>query len=46
MWMQKTSRYHKGIEKGMIKVDAKPEIVFETPVSASNWWVLRNGTIN
>ena len=32
--MQRLSRYHKGIEKGMIKVDAKPEIVFETPVSA------------
>ena len=33
--MQRLSRYHKGIEKGMIKVDAKPEIVFETPVSAA-----------
>lgn len=32
--MQRLSRYHKGIEKGLIKVDAKPEIVFETPVSA------------
>ena len=32
--MQRLSRYDKGIEKGMIKVDAKPEIVFETPVSA------------
>ncbi len=32
--MQRLVRYHKGIEKGMIKVDAKPEIVFETPVSA------------
>ncbi len=32
--MQRLSRYHKGIEKGMIKVDAKPEVVFETPVSA------------
>lgn len=32
--MQRLARYHKGIEKGLIKVDAKPEIVFETPVSA------------
>lgn len=32
--MQRMVRYHKGIEKGMIKVDAKPEIVFETPISA------------
>ena len=32
--MQRLVRYHKGIEKGLIKVDAKPEIVFETPVSA------------
>ena len=32
--MQRLSRYHKGIEKGMIKVDASPEVVFETPVSA------------
>lgn len=32
--MQRLSRYHKGIEKGLIKVDAKPEVVFETPVSA------------
>ena len=32
--MQRLVRYHKGIEKGMIKVEAKPEIVFETPVSA------------
>ena len=31
--MQRLVRYHKGIEKGMIKVDAEPEIVFETPVS-------------
>ena len=31
--MQRLVRYHKGIEKGLIKVDAKPEIVFETPVS-------------
>jgi len=26
-------RYHKGIEKGLIKPSAKPEIVYETPVS-------------
>lgn len=32
--MQRLVRYHKGIEKGLIKVDAEPEIVFETPVSA------------
>lgn len=32
--MQRLVRYHKGIESGMIKVDAKPEVVFETPVSA------------
>ena len=32
--MQRMVRYHKCIEDGMIKIDAKPEIVFETPVSA------------
>ena len=32
--MQRLVRYHKGIEKGLIHVHAKPEIVFETPVSA------------
>jgi LDH2 family malate/lactate/ureidoglycolate dehydrogenase len=32
--VQRLVRYHKGIEKGLIKVDAKPEIVFETPISA------------
>lgn len=32
--MQRLVRYHKGIEKGLIKVDAKPEVVFETPISA------------
>lgn len=32
--MQRLVRYHKGIEKGLIKVGAEPEIVFETPVSA------------
>lgn len=26
--MQRLVRYHKGIEKGLIKIDAKPEIVF------------------
>ncbi len=31
---QRLVRYHKGIQSGMIKVDAKPEVVFETPVSA------------
>ncbi len=32
--MQRLARYHNGIKKGLIKPDAKPEIVFETPVSA------------
>ncbi|MBR6709717.1 MAG: Ldh family oxidoreductase [Clostridia bacterium] len=32
--LQRLVRYHKSIEKGMITLDAKPEIVFETPVSA------------
>ena len=32
--VQRLVRYHKGIANGLIKVDAKPEIVFETPVSA------------
>lgn len=32
--MQRMVRYHKGIEKGMIDVHAKPEVVFETLVSA------------
>lgn len=32
--MQRMVRYHKCIEKGMIQIDAKPEVVFETPVSA------------
>ena len=32
--MQRMVRYHKCIEKGMIDVDAKLEVVFETPVSA------------
>ena len=32
--MQRMVRYHKGLEKGTIHRDAKPEIVFETPVSA------------
>ena len=32
--MQRLTRYHKGIENGLIKVESKPEIVFETPVSA------------
>ncbi len=32
--IQRMVRYHKGIEKGMIDVHAKREIVFETPVSA------------
>ena len=32
--MQRLVRYHKGIEKGLIKPQSKPEIIFETPVSA------------
>lgn len=31
--MQRLVRYHKGIEKGLIKLDAKPEVVMDTPVS-------------
>ena len=31
---QRLVRYHKSIEKGSVIIDAKPEIVFETPVSA------------
>ncbi|MDP4119129.1 MAG: Ldh family oxidoreductase [Bacillota bacterium] len=31
--MQRLVRYHKGIQNGLIKVEAKPEVVFETPVS-------------
>lgn len=33
--MQRMVRYHKGIEKGTIHVDAQPEIVFESPISAT-----------
>jgi LDH2 family malate/lactate/ureidoglycolate dehydrogenase len=32
--MQRMVRYHKGIRSGMIHPEAKPEVVFETPVSA------------
>lgn len=32
--MQRLVRYYKGLEKGTIQKDAKPEVVFETPVSA------------
>lgn len=32
--MQRMVRYHKGLEKGTIHRGVKPEIVFETPVSA------------
>ena len=31
---QRLVRYHKAIEKGSVNVSAKPEIVFQTPVSA------------
>ena len=33
--MQRMVRYHKGIEKGTIHPEAKPEVVFETPVTAA-----------
>ena len=32
--VQRLSRYYNGIKKNTIHIDAKPEIVFETPVSA------------
>ena len=32
--MQRMVRYHMGIKKGMIDVQAQPEVVFETPLSA------------
>lgn len=32
--MQRMVRYHKGISSGLIKIDAKPEVVFESPISA------------
>ncbi len=32
--MQRLVRYYKSIENGMININEKPEIVFETPVSA------------
>ncbi len=32
--LQRLARYHKGIEQGLLRVDAKPRLVFETPVSA------------
>lgn len=32
--MQRMVRYHKCIENGMIQIGAKPEVVFETPISA------------
>lgn len=31
---QRLVRYHKAIENGSVRVDSKPEVVFETPVSA------------
>ncbi len=31
---QRLVRYHKDIEKGLIKVGVKPQVIFETPVSA------------
>lgn len=32
--MQRMVRYYRGIQKGTMKVDTEPEVVFETPVSA------------
>lgn len=32
--IQRLIRYHKEITGGMVKIDAKPEVVFETPLSA------------
>ncbi len=32
--MQRIVRYYKGLSSGMIKVDATPEVVFESPISA------------
>ena len=32
--VQRMIRYHKEITSGMVKIDAKPEVVFETPLSA------------
>ena len=32
--MQRIVRYHKGIEKGLIDIKAKPSILIDTPVSA------------
>ena len=32
--MQRLSRYDNGLKSGLIKLDAKPEVVFETPISA------------
>jgi len=32
--IQRLIRYHKEITSGMVKLDAKPEVVFETPLSA------------
>ena len=32
--MQRMYRYYKSIQKGMIKIESKGDVVFETPVSA------------
>ncbi len=32
--MQRLSRYDNGLKSGLIKLDANPEVVFETPISA------------
>ena len=37
--MQRMVRYHKGITNGLIKIDAKPEIVKENPVLVSYLYV-------
>jgi len=32
--IQRLYRYYRAIQKGLIKMDARPEVIFETPVSA------------
>nr|WP_287499546.1 Ldh family oxidoreductase [Veillonella sp.] len=36
--MQRMVRYHKGITNGLIKIDAKPEIVKETPIGIAGYY--------
>ena len=43
--MQRMVRYHKGIQKRVRSIrEAKPEVVFETPISAVDRRTQRNGT--